>query len=81
MKQKLEFTWIGKDQRSRLEPRIFLENSKCSCREKPRVMDATVGMYGDLQGSRCRKLRGLSLRRSKTRMENNKEFEPGSEYA
>ena len=25
-KQKLELTWIGKDQRSRLEPRILLED-------------------------------------------------------
>ena len=27
-KQKLELTWIGKDQRPRLEPRILLEDPK-----------------------------------------------------
>ena len=29
-KQKLELTWIGKDQRPRLEPRILLEDPKRS---------------------------------------------------
>lgn len=29
-KQKLELTWIGKEKRPRLEPRIFLEDSKLS---------------------------------------------------
>ena len=29
-KQKLELTWIGKDKRPRLEPRIFLEDKGLS---------------------------------------------------
>ena len=29
-KQKLELTWIGKDKRPRLEPRIFLEDKSLS---------------------------------------------------
>ena len=28
--QKLELTWIGKDKRPRLEPRIFLEDKELS---------------------------------------------------
>ena len=38
-KQKLELTWIGKDQRPRLEPRILLEDSKRSYHAKQRVTD------------------------------------------
>ncbi len=30
MKQKLELTWIGKEERPRLEPRILLENPEQS---------------------------------------------------
>lgn len=37
--QKLELTWIGKDQRPRLEPRILLENPKHSYHAKQRVTD------------------------------------------
>ena len=29
-KQKLELTWIGKDEEPRLEPRILIENSEKS---------------------------------------------------
>lgn len=47
--QKLELTWIGKDQRSQLEPRILLEDLKCSYHAKQRMMGATMGMYGGLQ--------------------------------
>ena len=39
MKQKLELTWIGKDQRSRLEPRILLEGPKRSYYAKQRMTD------------------------------------------
>jgi len=35
--QKLELTWIGKDQRPRLEPRILLEDPKRSYHAKQRV--------------------------------------------
>ena len=37
--QKLELTWVGKDQRPRLEPRILLEDPKRSYHAKQRVMD------------------------------------------
>jgi hypothetical protein len=46
--QKLELLWIDKDQR--LESRILLEGPRRSYHAKQRVMGATVGMYGDLQG-------------------------------
>lgn len=36
-KQKLELTWIGKDQRPRLEPRILIEDSDKSYHAKHRV--------------------------------------------
>ncbi len=39
MNQKLELTWIGKDQRPRLEPRILLEDPKRSYHAKQRVTD------------------------------------------
>jgi len=37
--QRLELTWIGKDQRPRLEPRILLEDPKRSYHAKQRVTD------------------------------------------
>ena len=39
MKQKLELTWIGKDQRPRLEPRILLEDPTRSYHAKQRVTE------------------------------------------
>ena len=36
-KQKLELTWIGKDKRPKLEPRILLEDPARSCHAKQRV--------------------------------------------
>jgi adenine-specific DNA-methyltransferase len=38
-RQKLELTWIGKDQRPRLEPRILLEDPARSYHAKQRVTD------------------------------------------
>jgi adenine-specific DNA-methyltransferase len=38
-KQKLELTWIGKDKRPKLEPRILLEDSARSYHAKQRVTD------------------------------------------
>jgi len=38
-KQKLELTWIGKDQRPQLEPRILLEDPSRSYHAKQRVTD------------------------------------------
>ncbi len=40
--QKLELTWIGKDQRPRLEPRILLEDPARSYHAKQRVTDGDV---------------------------------------
>ena len=51
--QKLELTWIGKDQRPRLEPRILLEDPKRSYHAKQRVTD------GDLFDNRL--IRGDNL--------------------
>ena len=40
--QKLELTWIGKDQRPRLEPRILLEDTNRSHHAKQRVTDTDI---------------------------------------
>jgi adenine-specific DNA-methyltransferase len=40
--QKLELTWIGRDQRPRLEPRILLEDPKRSYHAKQRVTDGDL---------------------------------------
>jgi len=39
MKQKLELTWIGKENRPKLEPRILLEDPARSYHAKHRVTD------------------------------------------
>lgn len=41
-RQKLELTWIGKEVRPRLEPRILLEDSTKSYHSKHRVSDADI---------------------------------------
>jgi len=41
-KQKLELTWIGKDKRPRLEPRILLEDPEKSYHAKHRVSDNDI---------------------------------------
>ncbi len=41
-KQKLELTWIGKDKRPRLEPRIFLEDKNFSYRADNPVISSQV---------------------------------------
>lgn len=41
-KQKLELTWIGKEKRPKLEPRILLEDAQKSCHAKRRVSDADI---------------------------------------
>lgn len=38
-KQKLELTWIGKENRPKLEPRILLENAEKSYHAPRRVAD------------------------------------------
>ena len=42
-KQKLELTWIGKENRPKLEPRILLEDPAKSYHAKHRVTDDEVG--------------------------------------
>lgn len=42
MRQKLELTWIGKDARPKLEPRILLSDSKLSYHAKQRVSDDDI---------------------------------------
>lgn len=42
MKQKLELTWIGKEKRPKLEPRILLEDPEKSCHAKHRVSDNDI---------------------------------------
>lgn len=44
-KQKLELTWIGKEQRPRLEPRILLEEPNLSYQAQAKT---ALGMTGDL---------------------------------
>ena len=41
-KQKLELTWIGKENRPKLEPRILLEDSALSYHAKRRLTDADL---------------------------------------
>jgi adenine-specific DNA-methyltransferase len=41
-KQKLELTWIGKENRPRLEPRILLEDPEWSCHAPHRVKDKDI---------------------------------------
>ena len=41
-KQKLELTWIGKDARQKLEPRILLEDPTKSHHAKHRVSEADI---------------------------------------
>ena len=41
-KQRLELTWIGKDERPRLEPRILLEDEDKSYHAKARVTDHDI---------------------------------------
>ncbi len=41
-KQKLELTWIGKDDRPKLEPRILIEDSEKSYHAKKRVSENDI---------------------------------------
>lgn len=41
-KQKLELTWIGKEKRPKLEPRILLEDPEKSCHARHRVTDGDI---------------------------------------
>ena len=41
-KQKLELTWIGKEKRARLEPRVLIEDPEKSYRAQRRLTDSDV---------------------------------------
>ncbi|GHT87794.1 hypothetical protein AGMMS49543_24650 [Betaproteobacteria bacterium] len=41
-KQKLELTWIGKEKRPRLEPRILLEDPQRSYHARRRVLEREI---------------------------------------
>ncbi|MCB0000827.1 MAG: hypothetical protein KDE56_33920, partial [Anaerolineales bacterium] len=51
-KQKLELTWIGKDQRPKLEPRVLVEDPALSYHAKERVTDQDIFdnrlIFGDI---------------------------------
>ena len=62
--QKLELTGLARTRRLRFELWILLKNPVCPCHVKRRVMGATVGMYGDLQGiagKSLQEIEGLEL--------------------
>jgi len=54
-KQKLELTWIGKEHRSRLEPRILLEDPSLSYQASHRVgeNDLFDNLAGTLHLGEC----------------------------
>ncbi|MES2644037.1 MAG: site-specific DNA-methyltransferase [Myxococcota bacterium] len=58
-KQKLELTWIGKDDRPRLEPRILLEDPALSYAAKERVTDADIFDNRLIHGDNLLALRAL----------------------
>lgn len=58
-KQRLELTWIGKDQRPRLEPRILLEDADKSYHAKARVTDADIFDNILIQGDNLLALKAL----------------------
>jgi adenine-specific DNA-methyltransferase len=64
---RLELTWVGKENRPRLEPRILLEDPEKSYHAKYRVKEGTastaeITKYAENSGS----LRSLPVLRSKT---------------
>lgn len=48
LKQKLELTWIGKDKRARLEPRIFIEDKTLSYKVQQVTTDANVAFNDNM---------------------------------
>ncbi len=45
-KQKLELTWIGKEKRPRLEPRILLEDKVLSYRAEQSITENDQPIHG-----------------------------------
>ncbi|MGB6690701.1 MAG: hypothetical protein WBE76_22935 [Terracidiphilus sp.] len=58
-KQRLELTWIGKDERPRLEPRILLEDSDKSYHAKARVTDHDIFVNILIHGDNLLALKAL----------------------
>jgi adenine-specific DNA-methyltransferase len=58
-KQRLELTWIGKDDRPRLEPRILLEDADKSYHAKARVTDQDIFDNILIQGDNLLALKAL----------------------
>jgi adenine-specific DNA-methyltransferase len=58
-KQRLELTWIGKDERPRLEPRILLEDPDKSYHAKARVTDHDIFDNILIQGDNLLALKAL----------------------
>ncbi|AXV81685.1 site-specific DNA-methyltransferase [Ralstonia solanacearum] len=58
-KQRLELTWIGKDERPRLEPRILLEDAEKSHHAKARVTDHDIFDNVLIQGDNLLALKAL----------------------
>jgi adenine-specific DNA-methyltransferase len=58
-KQRLELTWIGKDERPRLEPRILLEEADKSYHAKARITDHDIFDNILIQGDNLLALKAL----------------------
>jgi adenine-specific DNA-methyltransferase len=58
-KQRLELTWIGKDDRPRLEPRILLEDAERSYHAKARITDHDIFNNILIQGDNLLALKAL----------------------
>lgn len=70
-KQKLELTWIGKENRPRLEPRILLEDPEKSYHAKFRVKEGGITRRrGDAEEGKDKTLQTSSLRASASPREN-----------
>lgn len=58
-KKRLELTWIGKEERPRLEPRILLEDADHSYRAAKRVTDNDIFDNRLIQGDNLLALKAL----------------------
>jgi len=50
-KQKLELTWIGKDKRPRLEPRILLKDAEKSYHAKYRRFRVGANLFAQIENN------------------------------
>ncbi len=58
-KQKLELTWIGKENRPRLEPRILIEDPEKSYHAEQRIGDEDIFDNMLIQGDNLLALKAL----------------------